>query len=544
MSSQSASDPERELRRLRQVVSIERLADELIEEALREKLSLEAALERLLPAVVSAAGASSAFLRSYDEDIKLRTFTWPQGSTFPALEEILQATDEGERHEVAFERRGVVVAAQPLDVAGEWFGAAGFAFEPRGGPAPDKEQAAALVAGFCDQVDNFLYTIHAAREKQKITLALSHALRAPVLANGLASAAEILSSNVAVDRLLLVYAVEQDGAGRHGPEVHVQLYRNGALELDSATSAGSELGDPRAILAEARRYFTLGDRDLARRVGMETAGALEEVLSLGGASGRVVGKLLATPRSGRFSTHDRDLIADFADFILQRVVDWSKEWRTLARSFRPADVSHLLQTPGYQTLLEPRDELVAILFADLSGFTRISEQVLVDPARIGALVDTWGRETVDLTWAEGGVFDKMVGDCLIALFGPPFYETPPGERLAAALRAAREIVRVTGEMPTRPGLERLAGSGIGVSIGVNLAPLFVGRFGPNDNFTGFSAGMNNTARLQHCASRNEILVFDDAIAQLPPGHGLRFGEERQQVVKNVAQPLRFRALQP
>jgi class 3 adenylate cyclase len=186
--------------------------------------------------------------------------------------------------------------------------------------------------------------------------------------------------------------------------------------------------------------------------------------------------------------------------------------------------------------------MVAIVFADISGFTRLSEQVLVDPAKIGLLVDTWGDEVVELTWANGGVFDKMVGDCLIALFGPPFYETTPGERLEAALRTAKGIIEVTQKMPDRPGLERLKGAGIGVSTGVNLCPLFVGRFGPNENFTGFSSGMNNTARLQHLAGKDEILVMSDAIAQLGGKSALKFGDERSAPVKNVAQPLRFRPL--
>jgi class 3 adenylate cyclase len=77
---------------------------------------------------------------------------------------------------------------------------------------------------------------------------------------------------------------------------------------------------------------------------------------------------------------------------------------------------------------------------------------------------------------------------------------------------------------------------------VNLAPLFVGQFGPNSNFTGFSSGMNNTARLQGCAQRDEILVMEEAVRALPAGHPFAFGETRSMRVKNVAEPLAFRAL--
>jgi class 3 adenylate cyclase len=101
---------------------------------------------------------------------------------------------------------------------------------------------------------------------------------------------------------------------------------------------------------------------------------------------------------------------------------------------------------------------------------------------------------------------------------------------------------MTRELPSRPAFAHLKETGLAVSTGVNLAPLFVGQFGPNDNFTGFSSGMNNTARLQGCAGKDEILVMEGAIAKLDPNAGFSFSEERNAKVKNVADPLRFRAL--
>ena len=279
---------------------------------------------------------------------------------------------------------------------------------------------------------------------------------------------------------------------------------------------------------------------MLRRFGFE--GAQEEVLINGVTQATVVGKVLVTSRIGAFNTYDRELLAGFAGFIRQRVVDFNKEWRTLARSFRPDDVAQLLQVDDYaQRYLAPHEEQVAILYVDIAGFTRLSEQVLRLPSAVAALVEVWSRDAVNLVWEHGGVFDKMVGDCVIALFGPPFYKQAPGERLASAVNCARAIRAMTTALPARDGFERLREEGLAVSTGVNLAPLFVGQFGPNDNFTGFSSGMNNTARLQGCAERNEILVMSDAIASLPAG-GFEFGPERSAKVKNVADPLRFRPL--
>ena len=86
----------------------------------------------------------------------------------------------------------------------------------------------------------------------------------------------------------------------------------------------------------------------------------------------------------------------------------------------------------------------------------------------------------------------------------------------------------------------IIGVAIGVATGLNFCPLFVGLFGPNEAYTGFSSGMNNTARLQGVATRDEILCMDTFVSTLGSDEG--FGPEQQAQVKNVADPLRYRKL--
>ncbi len=79
-----------------------------------------------------------------------------------------------------------------------------------------------------------------------------------------------------------------------------------------------------------------------------------------------------------------------------------------------------------------------------------------------------------------------------------------------------------------------------MATGLHYCPLYVGFFGPNDDYTGFSSGMNNTARLQGVANCNEILCMQEFVDAL--GTPERFGEQRSANVKNVADAIRFRAL--
>jgi class 3 adenylate cyclase len=541
-------------RKLKQLLRLRGLVDDLIEEGLLARRSLAEVMRTMLPRICDLVGARGAFLQSYDEDLGLAIFRAPKDLVVPAWEEILARTadrDDGARPPMTLEVGDDVVVAQPLDVAGEWFGRAGFVIPKDSAEADDPEQLHALLEIACEELDNFLFSIKAAREKHRIMMELADALRHRVLSEGLRQAVRVLAKATPVDRLLLSYVAQEDSAAT----LHVQLFEGGDLVLDTMSAASIDLRGGRheeTIRAEAREWLRGDGNALLQRFGFDRfdetgpprdglRGAQEEVLISGVTNAVKVGKIVATSKSGAFNTWDRELLAGFTGFIRQRVVDFNKEWRRLAASFRPDDVARLLRADDYEArFLAPREETVAIAYVDIAGFTRLSEQVLRTPSAVARLVEAWSEEAVRLVWEHGGVFDKMVGDCVIALFGPPFYEEEPGARLAAALRWALAIREMTRRFPERPGFEALRDEGLAVATGVHLSPLFVGTFGPNRNFTGFSSGMNNTARLQGQAKRDEILVMAEAVDALPAGHGFTFGEERSATVKNVAQPLRFR----
>ncbi len=524
-----------ELRALQAQLDLNRRIDDLVEEAMQARLDLPGAMDQVFPAICEATGARGAFIRTFNEDLDLTLLRHPADLVIPDLEEVLASTQEHDAPPLVRDTGSDRLFARALDVAGEWFGCAGI-LVPKEASEGKEQELQGLLHIACEQVDDFLFAIRAAREKHRVIMGISHALRHRVLDEGLRRAVRTLSEGVPFDRLLLVCATEED----ERQTLLVQLFRRGELQID--TMARKLDGRDAEALRERARLLLRGeDRGLLEDLGLH--GELEEVLINGIVDAIVVGKVFVTPRTGTFNTPDRDLLAGFAGFVRQRVIDFNKEWHTLSRSFRPDDVSRLLYEEHYEErFLAPREAEVAVMYADIAGFTRISEQVLRSPSAVGQLVETWSRLAVDRVWDHGGVFDKMVGDCIIALFGPPFFDHPPEERLLRAIGCAASIRDMTRALPDQPGFEHLKGVVLGVSCGLNVAPLFVGRFGSNDNFTGFSSGMNNTARLQGCADRDEILVMNEAIERLPEGHALNFGPERCARVKNVAHPIRFRAL--
>jgi class 3 adenylate cyclase len=237
----------------------------------------------------------------------------------------------------------------------------------------------------------------------------------------------------------------------------------------------------------------------------------------------------------------------------QRLVDYHKDQRYLQQFFAPEVVTRLLAEQDYQSVyLKPRLREVALLYTDITSFTKISEQVLSGPDEVGELIDFWSAGVVEILFEHGGVFDKMVGDCVIGIFGTPFDDRSPAECVADALQAAWRICGYTAELTGTPVVDKIRASdlvpGLGVATGVHFGRSMVGTFGPNHAFTAFGREMNNTARLQGVAGYREILVMEAArqvldAAAHPLASAVEWGAARSATVKNVKDPLRYHAFE-
>src|SRR5947208_3307527 len=81
-----------------------------------------------------------------------------------------------------------------------------------------------------------------------------------------------------------------------------------------------------------------------------------------------------------------------------------------------------------QSLATAGDErrVVTVLFADLVGFTTMSETL--DPEQVKRFVDRAFERLVADVVAFGGRVDKIIGDAIVALFGAPTAHEDDGER--------------------------------------------------------------------------------------------------------------------
>ncbi|HUC07436.1 MAG TPA: adenylate/guanylate cyclase domain-containing protein [Solirubrobacterales bacterium] len=164
-----------------------------------------------------------------------------------------------------------------------------------------------------------------------------------------------------------------------------------------------------------------------------------------------------------------------------------------------------------------------VLFADLRGFTRLSEQT--DPEAVSVLLRRFYACAEDVLFPEA-VIDKLIGDEVMALYLPMYGRFD--EAAPVMLKSAQDLLRRVGYgSPEGPFAE--------VGIGLDYGEAFVGNVGRRslNDFTAVGDVVNVAARLQGEAAGGEVLVsgrLAERLAELP-------GERIELALKGKAEPV-------
>lgn len=121
-------------------------------------------------------------------------------------------------------------------------------------------------------------------------------------------------------------------------------------------------------------------------------------------------------------------------------------------------------------LLEGRDAVITVMFADIRGFSRISERL--GPERTMAWIqDTMGTLSGCVLACDGTLVD-YVGDELMAMWGAPIGQSNHAE---LALKAAVEMLNILPEISQR--WQQELGTTVELGIGINSGVARVGNTG-------------------------------------------------------------------
>jgi adenylate cyclase len=176
------------------------------------------------------------------------------------------------------------------------------------------------------------------------------------------------------------------------------------------------------------------------------------------------------------------------------------------------------------------NQTITVLFADIRGFTRISEHA--PPEKIVGLLNRYFSAMTDIIFAHGGTLDKYLGDGLMALFGAP--TTSPEDAsnaLNAAVAMQRRIIGFNNELRDEGVLE------IGVGIGLHTGEVTVGYIGSErrSEYTAIGDAVNTASRLESNARGGEILI-SEATARAA-GNRYKLNKREAISVKNREQPV-------
>ncbi len=155
-------------------------------------------------------------------------------------------------------------------------------------------------------------------------------------------------------------------------------------------------------------------------------------------------------------------------------------------------------TPPTSPATEPGERrLVSALFADLVGFTTLSEAR--DPEDVRAILTRYFDRCREIIERFGGEVDKFIGDAVTAFWGITQTEEDDSER---AVRAAIELAKGVDGLAEELNLPELA-----VRVGVLSGEASVGS-GGNDKGLVVGDIVNSASRLQSMAEPRTVLVGD------------------------------------
>ncbi|MBZ5563120.1 MAG: FHA domain-containing protein [Acidobacteriia bacterium] len=187
------------------------------------------------------------------------------------------------------------------------------------------------------------------------------------------------------------------------------------------------------------------------------------------------------------------------------------ERKALERFLSSAIVEKILASPD-QIRLGGDNQVATILFADIRGFTRLSEHM--EPQKVVELLNEFFSEMTDLIFDNGGTLDKYLGDGIMAVFGAPLAKPDDPRR---ATKTAAEMQRALAQLNedwVKRGQQPLH-----MGIGVNTGPVTAGNIGSSKrmDYTVIGDAVNLASRLCSNAHGEQILISQSTFASLNGG---------------------------
>jgi adenylate cyclase len=275
-----------------------------------------------------------------------------------------------------------------------------------------------------------------------------------------------------------------------------------------------------------------------KQIAMMTSNALEDARLLGGKSiaihgirsamcvplwnrNRVIGAVQVDSgiHIGRFTEEDLDLLTALANFsavaieraqLSEKIEEERKIRARMERYHSPAVVDEIVKGSirGASTdEREIRNAEVSILFADISGFTTVTETK--SPDEVAEFLSHFFGCAVESIFTYGGTLDKFIGDAVMAFFGAPIQQDDHADRAVLAGLMLQRLIGQWNDERTKANLPIVR-----VRVGINSGPAVVGNVGTEKrvDYTVLGTSVNIASRLESgVAKPGQVVISQNTL---------------------------------
>jgi len=212
-----------------------------------------------------------------------------------------------------------------------------------------------------------------------------------------------------------------------------------------------------------------------------------------------------------FSSDDLELISAVAAQAAVAIETIKAHDRLAREEVARANYSRFLPDHVVQELLNKPDsfrlggvnQLITVLFADIRGFTSLSEHR--KPEMVVGLLNRYFSAMTEIIFAHSGTLDKFIGDGLMALFGAPKANATDAQNALRAAVAMQERMKILNEELVEDGFDPIE-----IGIGLHTGVATIGYIGSEkrSEYTAIGDTVNLAARLESSAKRGTILISE------------------------------------